>query len=107
MFVLSRRFEDDFKVLTSNSTVEAIDLLEKNKGDIHALITDVKMPDMTGLQMIAKAKENLNGVPCFLLTGYDQHEEIEKALASKTVIKIFKKPFDYNEISNTLKEHLY
>ncbi len=107
LFVLSRRFDDDFNVLTSNSSIEAIDLLEKNVGNIHALITDVKMPEMTGLEMIDKAKDNLKGVLCFLLTGYDQHEEIEKALETKKVLKTFKKPFNYNEIRNTLKEHLY
>ncbi len=107
LFVLSRRFEEDFNVLTSNSSIEAIEIIKNSNGNIHALISDVKMPEMTGIQMIEKVKEHLIDVPCFLLTGYDNHEDVEKALANQQVKKLFKKPFNYNEISETLKEHIY
>lgn len=107
LFVLSRRFEEEFNVLTSNSSLEAIQLIKENKDKIHALISDVKMPEMTGIQMIEKVEDLLKNVPCFLLTGYDNHEDVNKALEKKQVIKLFKKPFNYNDISETLKEHLY
>ena len=107
LFVLSRRFEEDFNVLTSNSSSEAISIIKEKKGEIHALISDVKMPEMTGIQMIEKVQDYLENVPCFLLTGYDNHEDVDRALSNKQVKKLFKKPFNYNEISETLKEHLY
>lgn len=107
LFVLSRRFEEDFNVITSNSSTEAIQIIKENKGKIHALISDVKMPEMTGIQMIEQVKDYLEGVPCFLLTGYDNHEDVNKALQEKQVQKLFKKPFSYNDIIETLKEHLY
>ena len=107
LFVLSRRFEEEFNVLTSNSSLEAIELIKENKDNIHALISDVKMPEMTGIQMIERVKEYLINVPCFLLTGYDNHDEVNKALENKQIVKLFKKPFNYNDISETLKEHLY
>lgn len=107
LFVLSRRFEEDFDVLTANSAEEAMQIIRTNQGNLHALISDLKMPDITGLEMIEKAKETLKDVPCFLLTGYDYNEEIEKALNDKVITKLFKKPFNYNEINDTLKELLY
>ena len=107
LFVLSRRFEEDFEVLTANSAEEAMQLIQDNQGKLHALISDLKMPDITGLQMIEKARDILKDVPCFLLTGYDYNEEIEKALNDKVITKLFKKPFNYNEINDTLKEYLY
>ena len=107
LFVLSRRFEDDFNVITSNSSLEAIQLIKENEGKIHALISDVKMPEMTGIQMIEEVQEFLKNVPCFLLTGYDNHEAVDRALENKQVVKLFKKPFNYNDISETLKSHLY
>ena len=69
LFVLSRRFEEEFNVLTSSSTIEAMGLIKENQGKIHALISDVKMPEMTGIQMIEEVQEYLKDVPCFLLTG--------------------------------------
>ena len=107
LFVLSRRFEDDFNVLTCNSALQALSLIEEEKDAIHALISDVKMPEMTGLQLIEKAKKILKDVPCFLLTGYDNHESIERAIKENQVVQIFKKPFNYNEILDTLKSHIH
>jgi len=107
LFVLSRRFEEDFEVLTANSADEALKIINENEGKLHALISDLKMPDTTGLQMIEEAQSSLKGVPCFLLTGYDYNEEIEKALKDRVITKLFKKPFNYNEINDTLKELLY
>lgn len=107
LFVLSRRFEEEFNVLTSNSSLEAIKLIKEHKNNIHALISDVKMPEMTGIQMIEEVQDFLKDVPCFLLTGYDNHEDVDRALENKQVVKLFKKPFNYNDISDTLKKHLY
>jgi len=105
LFVLSKRFQQDYEVLTANTVEEAIHLIE-NK-EIHAMISDFKMPEMTGLEMIEKAKKHLQNVHCFLLTGYDNNPDIDAAINSNTITKLFKKPFDYNEISRTLKEYLY
>jgi len=107
LFVLARRFQEEFDVLTSNSSTKAIEIIKENEGKIHAVVSDVKMPEMTGIQMIEKVKDYLKDVPCFLLTGYDNHADVEKALLDGQVKKLFKKPFNHNEISETLKEYLY
>lgn len=107
LFVLSRRFEDDFDVLTSSSALEAIELIKEKDGKIDALISDVKMPEMTGLEMIEKVRDILQETPCFLLTGYDNHDSIERAIEEKKIVKIFKKPFNYNEIREGLNAHLH
>lgn len=106
LFVLERRFEIEYNVLTANSATEALQKINESKGSLDALISDLKMPDMNGLQVIEKAKDSLIGVPCFLLTGYEINNEIDEALQSKKIERLFKKPFNYNEISNTLKEYL-
>lgn len=106
LFVLAKRFEEDYVVLTANSALDAIEIIQNEKERLDAVISDVKMPDMSGLELIEKTQDNLKDIPCFLLTGYDNNEEIEKALHNKTVEKLFKKPFNYHEISNTLSEFL-
>lgn len=106
LFVLERRFESDYNVLTANSALEAIEIIKSQKGTLDALISDLKMPDKNGLEVIEETKESLEGVPCFLLTGYDNNDEINHALETKTIERLFKKPFNYNEISSTLNEFL-
>ena len=107
LFVLSRRFDSEYTVLTANNVQDAIDILRQSNSPIHALISDLKMPEMSGLQMIELCKEQLNGVPCFLLTGYDTNPEIEEAISSKKIRQLFRKPFNYNEISNALKDNIH
>lgn len=106
LFVLAKRFEADYNVLTANNAEDAMRLIEGEKGTLDALISDLKMPDMSGLEIIHKMQPCLEDVPCFLLTGYDHNAEIESALDNKIIEKLFKKPFNYNEISSTLKEYL-
>ena len=106
LFVLEKRFESDYNVLTAESGQDALRIIEENKGTLNAIISDLRMPEMDGLQLIDKAKPNLVDIPCFLLTGYDRNKQIEDAISSKKVVYMFKKPFDYNEIDSVLKETL-
>ncbi|WP_420317210.1 response regulator [Ekhidna sp.] len=106
LFVLEKRFEGDYNVLTAESGEEALKKIEENKENISALISDLRMPGMDGLQLIDKIKPSLIDIPCFLLTGYERNEQIEGAISSKKVVYMFKKPFDYNEIDSVLKDTL-
>ncbi|WP_425389683.1 response regulator [Ekhidna sp.] len=106
LFVLEKRFESEYNVLTAESGEDAIKKIEENKDSINALISDLRMPGMDGLQLIDRIKPDMVDIPCFLLTGYDRNEQIEGALSSKKVLHMFKKPFDYNEIDTVLKESL-
>lgn len=107
LFVLSRRFESDFNVLTANSADDGIKVIKDHDGSLSALISDLKMPDKSGLEMIEEVHDLVKEIPCFLLTGYDINKEIEKALDDGVITKLFKKPFNYNEINNTLQEYLH
>ncbi|MEQ8907116.1 response regulator [Ekhidna sp.] len=106
LFVLEKRFESEYNVLTAESGHDALRIIEENKGSLDAIISDLRMPEMDGLQLIDKAIPSLIDVPCFLLTGYDRNKQIEEAIDSKKVAYMFKKPFDYNEIDSVLKSTL-
>lgn len=103
LFVLEKRFEEAYNVLTAQSGKEALQKIAENRESLSAIISDLRMPEMNGLELIEKAKQEVN-VPCFLLTGYDNNEQISEAIESKKVYCQFKKPFDYNEIHRTLQE---
>lgn len=105
LFILDKLFAKEFEVLTANSAKEGLLLIKEEAGNIDAVITDLKMPETTGLQMLKEAADLLNDVPKFLLTGYNHHHEIEEALANKTIDGVFKKPFDFNQMKDALVEH--
>ena len=106
LFVLQRRFDPDYNVLTASCAEDAIKIISEQKDHLDAVITDLKMPEKSGLEIVQEMKEDLKGIPCFLLTGYDYNPEIENAINSGAISRLFKKPFNYNEISMVLKEFL-
>lgn len=106
LFVLQRRFEDAYEVLTASSAKDALDIIQQQKDVLSAIVSDLRMPEMSGAELIKEAQAILPEIPCFLLTGYSLDAEPVKGIASHEIKKVFKKPFDYNEIHQELQAHL-
>lgn len=106
LFVLEKRFEEDYDILTAESAEDAIEKVKANKDKLDAIISDLKMPGMDGLQLIDVIKPDITNVPCFLLTGFEKNTKIDAAIKSSKVQYMFKKPFDYDEIDTVLKKEL-
>ena len=97
-------FEGERDVLVANSPEEGLQKLMENRGRIRAVISDMHMPKMNGVQFIQKAKESVNDIPYFILSGYAYNDEIDQALKDNTIQKFFTKPFNRAEIESHLKE---
>ncbi|MDD3927849.1 MAG: response regulator [bacterium] len=83
--------EEGYSVDTAANGLEARQLLEKDSYSL--LITDLKMPFINGLDLIAQAREIDEGMPIIAITGYPREELMTKALengANDCLIKPFK-----------------
>lgn len=60
------------------SAAAALQALEKDAFD--AVVTDLKMPGMDGLALVARLRETFPGLPVILLTGHGGEEEAQEAL---------------------------
>lgn len=96
-------FKRNYNVITATSGHEGLEKLHSNIG-IKAVISDMKMPSMNGVEFITKAKNNFPNISYFILTGYDVNEVILNALNTKLIVKYFRKPFNTNEIELSIKE---
>ncbi len=106
LFVLKKRFENDYDVLTAESGEEALEIIKENETRIRAVISDLRMPGIDGLVLINQAKEILPNTPFFLLTGYENNEQINQALMSGLIADSLKKPFDYEIIHRKLQDSI-
>lgn len=97
-------FSVHFEVHTGYSGFEGLELLEKHP-DTKAIISDMKMPKMNGIEFIKKAKEMYTEKKFYILTGFEITDEIQNALKSGLIQKHFRKPFNMNEIVKTINEH--
>ncbi len=70
------------KTLEASNGLEALQILEKAspKNPIDAVLTDINMPKLNGLELLAKTRHLGNLVPFVFITGYGDHEKTVTAL---------------------------
>lgn len=98
-------FSNKYKIITASSGAEGLKLLDQ-EGDINVVVSDMKMPGMTGLEFIEKAKSSHPKISFFILTGYDITTEIREALEHHLILNYFRKPFDIREIQEAIDANL-
>lgn len=67
------------------------------------IITDIRMPELDGLEMIAKLKDELPNTIFIILTGYSEFQYAQKAIQYGCVKGYLLKPLQYEESLSTLK----
>ena len=95
-------FKSEFDILNATSGTEALNLIN-NHDEIAAVVSDVRMPEMDGIEFITKVKDIKQDLPCFLLTGYGGAQEVVDAIDQNLIVGYFSKPFDKDNIITTLK----
>ncbi|TGK79336.1 response regulator [Leptospira bourretii] len=101
LYLFRDYFKNEFEVIVAKSGKEAIEELSENL-DVQFVISDMRMPEMNGLEFITEAKNIRPNITYCILTGYDLTPEIQTAIIEKKVARYFSKPFDPTEISSFL-----
>lgn len=104
--LLQRLFSPTFTCLTASSGTEAIRLIELH--DIAILITDQRMPMMTGLELLKRTAALRPHMVRILLTGYTDVEALVEALNSGLVYMYISKPWNNEDLKlrvNRAGEH--
>lgn len=89
-------FRKDFNVLMALSGEDGLTLLKAN--DIHIVITDQRMPGMSGVQVLAEVMKHDPQVVRVLLTGFTELATITEALTNGLVHYRMEKPWDEQQI---------
>jgi two-component system, response regulator, stage 0 sporulation protein F len=103
LMLFEANFRKKFKIITSGSAKEGLELLRVNP-DVDIVISDMKMPVMNGIEFIKKAKADFPDIRCFILTGFEITDEIQSAIREGLIIKYFSKPFNIKEIEASIFE---
>lgn len=95
-------FRRDFTVFIVDSGGKALDLLSHSMVDL--VITDQRMPEMTGVELLKEITNRFNSIPQnrLILSGYAEDTEIKKAFEEYHLSKFITKPWDYEELKNTI-----
>lgn len=100
-----RVFKSLFKKLynvyvTEDPVNEAFEILREN--DIQLVITDQRMPIMTGTEFLIKMAPEFPEMISIILTGFTDIEVIKEAVNKVGIYKYITKPWDFGEMKSTL-----
>jgi len=102
--VLSENLGDDVDISKAYSGVEAFEILSKNPIDL--VITDVRMPDVSGLDLLQAIHERSMGCRVLILTGYGEFDAIHEAIKLPPTVGFLLKTEGDEEIINAVKTSL-
>jgi signal transduction histidine kinase/ActR/RegA family two-component response regulator len=97
--------ERGFRVEESDSGVSALELLDRH-GKFHAVITDLAMPGMDGLELLRNAHARWPGLPVILLTGYVDDASVDDLTKARR-LTIVRKPVSVDDLVSQLTALLH
>ena len=99
--LLRQTFEPHYGVLVAASGDAALRILDEHPVDL--LITDQRMPGMTGLEMLAIARKRHPDMVAILLTAYTDPQNLIEAINDGQVYRYVVKPWDTGELMMTVR----
>ncbi len=94
-----------YRVVSRTSSVEALDLFQKNPGQFDLVITDIIMPGLTGDRLALEMMKIRKDIPVILCTGYSEHMSEEKA-KELGIRGFIMKPFEIEDLAKTIRNVL-
>jgi len=100
LFSFKATFRIKYNVLTAISGDEALKILETKK--VHIIVTDQRMPEMTGVEFLEKVLEKYNDPMRILLTGYADMGAVVDAVNKGKIFHYLAKPWNEEELDLTI-----
>ena len=96
----------EFQVREAVDGKEALAMLRDEPADI--LLTDVKMPFLSGIELATEARKCLPDIQLIFFSGYDDFEYVKQALSLQAVDYILKpvNPEEFNRVIRTVTDRM-
>jgi serine/threonine-protein kinase len=95
-------FRVNYHVFTSTNGAEALEMVKQFQP--HVVVSDQRMPEMTGVELLRQVKELAPSSVRLLLTGYSDLAAIVGSVNEGEVFRFVSKPWDNQDIQNTIGE---
>jgi response regulator RpfG family c-di-GMP phosphodiesterase len=92
----------EFKVLRAKNADEGVKLMQEN--EVHIIMTDQRMPKMTGVELLAQIRLGHPQAIRMLFTGYADLDSIITAINQGHIFKFLKKPWQPADLEDAVRE---
>jgi signal transduction histidine kinase/CheY-like chemotaxis protein len=94
-----------YRVLTAINGRQALEVYDKHAEDIALVVTDMTMPEMSGLALIERLHQRNPAIKVVILTGYPLGQEMAE-LVTLGVIDWLQKPVNYKQLAQVVSQTL-
>jgi DNA-binding NtrC family response regulator len=92
----------EFRVLKAKSAVEGYRIMQEE--EVHIVMSDQRMPQITGVEMLAKVKVRHPHAIRMLYTGFADLESIIAAINQGHIFQFMKKPWQPEELLSAVRQ---
>jgi two-component system probable response regulator PhcQ len=102
---LKRLFrKENYRIFTADSGEEGLAVMDREEMDL--IISDLKMPNMNGIEFLAKAKEMSPDTLRIMLTGHADLKSVLEAIDRGEVYRFLLKPWNNEELKMSIRQAL-
>jgi two-component system response regulator HupR/HoxA len=87
--------DEPYNKLFSKSGIEALEILQRE--EVHVVVVDMRMPEMTGLELLKIVKKDYPHIIRMVLSGYTQVTTLLTAINQGEIFKYITKPWKLEE----------
>lgn len=87
--------DEPYNIFLAKSGEEAIKILSKE--EIHILVTDIRMPDMDGIELLRIVTKEYPHIIKMVLSGYSKTTDLTMAIHQEGIFKFIPKPWNLEE----------
>ena len=102
LFSLRNLLRREFEVYTAGSGAEGMKILADH--EVHLVMTDQRMPEMTGVELLNRVKNEHPGAMRLIFTGYADIKAVIDAINQGNVFRYVTKPWDPEELLAALRD---
>lgn len=100
---LYRLFEEDgYRILVANDAAEGLDILAQHK--VHVVLSDQRMPKMSGSEFLSIVKEIYPDTIRIILSGYADLPSATSAINDGAIFKFYTKPWDNCQLQENIRK---
>jgi response regulator RpfG family c-di-GMP phosphodiesterase len=96
--------KEGYRILTATCGTDGLEMLKEY--DVHLVVTDQRMPGMSGTEFLAKVKENYPEVIRVVLSGYTEVDTITESINKGHIYKFMLKPWNDQNLKLEIKQAL-
>lgn len=95
-------FELDYNLISASSAYEALDIVDRE--DVAVIISDQRMPELTGTELLCKIKEKNPNIIRILITAYSDIEAAIDGINKGDIYRYIRKDLSIDEIETIIKQ---